>query len=173
MTRFTAADLKLANEIWGCNCGPGAAAAVCDLTLDEVRPHFAKVGFEAKCYTNPTMMVGALKSIGRPWYTLKPGFSSDLPWPRYGLARVQWEGTWTRPGVPMAARYRQTHWVGAHTGSESIGIFDINAMEATSAGDGWVALEEWDGQIVPFILKDHNGATGRWHLTHIVEIERK
>jgi len=60
--RFTLADADRAADLWGMNCGPGALAAVCGLTLDEVRPHMGD--FESKGYTNPTLMFAALKSIG-------------------------------------------------------------------------------------------------------------
>ena len=40
----------------------------------------------------------------------------------------------TRPGVPMAARYRMTHWV-AMAGDA---IFDINAL----CVGGWIARQE-------------------------------
>ena len=76
----------------------------------------------AKHYTNQTLMNDALRSIGRPWKNI------GAIWPNYGLVRVQWEGPWTNPGVPMRARYRYTHWIGAETGRASIGIFDINCM---------------------------------------------
>jgi hypothetical protein len=48
-------------------------------------------------------------------------------------------------------------------------IFDINAM---SAG-GWLPLAEWSQELVPWLLKQvEPKANGKWHLTHVVEIER-
>ena len=35
--RFTADDAHRAHREWGANCGPTAIAAICRLTLDEVR----------------------------------------------------------------------------------------------------------------------------------------
>ena len=103
LPRFTPDDAQSAWERWGCNCGPTALAVMAGATLDEVRPHLS--GFDGKRYTNPTMMFGALKSIGLSFNRI------GAAWPRYGLARIQWEGPWTQPGVPMRARYRFTHWV--------------------------------------------------------------
>jgi uncharacterized protein (DUF433 family) len=237
MTRFTAQDVEAANDAWGCNCGPAAFAAILDLTLDETRKHFG-AEFEAKRYTNPTLMFAALRSAlgaaGRAWHVL-PGSrpaGATVGWPGYGLCRVQWEGRWTEPAVPIAARYRKTHWVGAyrlaankavsidpqvqwgrpvlrgtrvkvdvvadlaaagdtpeaialefdvdvqlvrdaiawHGGGGDIGIWDVNAI---ANGSGWCSLDGWSSKLVPWILESHQGANGRWHLTHAIEIERR
>jgi hypothetical protein len=164
--RFTLAELERASDTWGCNCGPAALAAICGLTLDEVRPHFERER-PFPGYTNPTLMHAALRSaLGDP-----PGFWQQVPgsrsvgatvsWPRYGLCRIQWEGPWTQPGVPIAARYRQTHWAGAarrpredgkpilHDDS-NVGVWDVNAIGNRS---GWCALADWSSKLVPWILE--------------------
>jgi hypothetical protein len=163
--RFTLEDVERANDEWGVNCGPAAIAAMNGLTLQELRPHLGD--FEQKGYTNPTLMWSVLKSIGARWRLRRDG----QQWPRYGLVRVQWEGPWTAPGVPIAARYRHTHWVGAMlaAGSDEHSIFDINCI---SVG-GWVPLAEWSSYVVPWLLKQvEPKASGVWHPTHVVEIER-
>lgn len=122
-------------------------------------------GFDQKRYTNPSMMNDALRSIGRPWRKI------GKDWPIYGLARVQWEGPWTAPGVPMRVRYRHTHWIGVdHADDGARGIFDINAM---NNGTGWVSFSEWWGILVPWLLEQcEPGASGIWHLTHAIEVQR-
>ncbi len=165
--RFTAADADLAHETWGANCGPGALAAILGMTLDEVRPHMGD--FESKGYTNPTLMWEALKSAGVRRFSYRGGHLGRENWPRYGLARIQWEGPWTAPGVPIRARYRHTHWVGAATLWSGIGIFDINAI---GNGSGWCSREDWERTLVPWILENCvPRADGNWHLTHVVEVD--
>ena len=169
-TRFTLEDADRAHDEWGENCGPGAIAAVMGLTLDELRPHMGD--FEQKRYTNPTLMWDVLNRLGVKWRASRPSPPTNAAWPNYGLARIQWEGPWTEPGVPMRARYRFTHWVGVARGNAhretNIGIFDINCM---NNGSGWVALKDWSDVIVPAILKLYPRANGRWHITHAVEIQ--
>ena len=172
--RFTLEDAQRASDEWGANCGPGAIAAICGMTLDELRPHLGD--FESKRYTNPKLM---FETLGR----LQPilGFSLNirstgaLQWPRFGLARIQWEGPWTAPGVPVPARYRHTHWVGCSSdpdfpskpGTEEPNIFDINAM----CVGGWIPLSEWSESLVPWLLKEcEPNANGKWHLTHVIEV---
>ena len=165
MTPFTFEDAEKAYREWGANCGPGALAAIMGMTLEQVRPHIPD--FDAKRYTSPTMMYAALKNIGRPWEKIVAG------WPIYGLVRVQWEGPWTKLGVPIAARYRYTHWVGAQTpygNSKNIGIFDINCM---NNGTGWVSLNDWSSQIAPYLIAQYPKADGKWHLTHAVEVSKQ
>ncbi|GAB4368177.1 MAG: hypothetical protein Kow00114_27290 [Kiloniellaceae bacterium] len=164
--RFTAAEAATAYDQWGANCGPGAIAAICGLSLNDLRPHLGT--FERKRYTNPTLMWQVLKALGVMWTLQTNGTQA---WPVYGLARVQWEGPWTRPGAPRRARYRHTHWVAAQRRPgrpDDVGIFDINCMNA----GGWVGLKDWAEVVVPWILKEcEPQADGRWHLTHVVEVD--
>lgn len=172
--RFTLQDGERASGGWGANCGPGAIAAVLGLTLDEVRPHLGD--FEAKRYTNPTLMLATLKSLGALFEVTQLGRSprggkvTFVGWPIFGLARIQWEGPWTRPEVPIRARYRFTHWVGvARRDVNDVGIFDINCM----ASGGWVRVEDWASVIVPYILENCvPRADGNWHITHAIEVAR-
>lgn len=155
---FSLDQAQRAAEEWGANCGPGALAAVLNLSLDAVRPHLQD--FDRKRYTNPLMMYGALKSLGVQW---KKGNGN---WPRLGLNRVQWEGPWTAPNVPIKARYRHTHWVGSRH-VNGVEIFDINAI----CVGGWIPLDEWTDRLVPWLLKQvEPKASGAWHITHRLEI---
>ena len=168
LPRFSATDMEQANESWGANCGPGAVAAICGLTLDEVKLRFVAEGFIDKRYTNPSMMYGVLQSIERATGTMT-WYRAGKDWPRWGLARIQWEGPWTEPGVPMRARYRYTHWVGAARGANGIGVFDINAM---ANGSGWCSQADWIHNIVPWILLACvPRANGRYHITHAIEVK--
>ncbi|NMG39827.1 hypothetical protein GRZ55_11285 [Chelativorans sp. ZYF759] len=168
LPRFSADDAERAFDEWGANCGPGAIAAICGLTLDELRPHMGD--FETKRYTNPTLMWQVLAGLGVA-FSYRGGDLGRASWPQYGLARIQWEGPWTAPGVPIRARYRQTHWVGAARHPErGVGIFDINAI---GNGTGWCALADWETTLVPFILSECvPRADGNWHITHAVEVKR-
>ena len=167
--RFSVDDAQLAADAWAANCGPGAVAAICGMTLDELRPFLGD--FERKRYTNPTLMWHILVRLGVTWQAARMGtLAWDLRetlWPRYGLARVQWEGPWTAPGVPMRARYRHTHWVGAAERATGLRIFDINCI----CVGGWVSADEWADHVVPWLLNECTPkANGHWHLTHVVEI---
>lgn len=169
-TRFTVDDADLANRSWGCNCGPGALAAICGLTLEEVRPHMGD--FEEKGYTNPTLMVQCLdRVVPGKWHRGVKAKTEPWTWPHYGLARIQWTGPWTKPGVPARAAYRYTHWVGAMLGTHEVGIFDINML---SNGTGWASLTDWSGILVPWLLKEAAPrADGGWFITHAIEVERR
>jgi hypothetical protein len=158
---FTHADADRAYDEWGANCGPGAIAAICGLTLDELRPFMEGVGFAGKRYTNPSMMFEVLRRLRVVWR------KAELKWPNYGLVRVQWEGRWTNPGVPARARYRYTHWVGAAIRNGDVGVFDINCI---NNGTGWARLDDWSTVIVPHLTAQYPGASGKWHITHAIEV---
>lgn len=167
--RFSIDDANRAYDEWGANCGPGAIAAIIGKALDEIRPHLGD--FETKGYTNPTLMWSALQSLG-----VKFRIQNRSPsLPVHGLARIQWEGPWTNPGVPIRARYRHTHWIAAvrdtrpedTPGWEEPLVFDINAM----CVGGWIPFSQWNGSLVPWLLKQcEPKASGVWHITHSVEI---
>jgi hypothetical protein len=154
-------EADAAYEAWGCNCGPGAIAAITNMRLDDLRPLLGD--FEAKRYTNPTLMWEILDRTGRQWRKI------GKAWPTFGLARIQWEGPWTEPGVNPKAAYRQTHWVASWKHHErGHGIFDINM---TGNGTGWASFADWEREIVPAIVQSIPRANGKWFVTHGVEIE--
>lgn len=94
--RFNLADAERANDEWGANCGPGALAAIAGLTMDEVRPHLD--GFDAKRYTNPTMMYAALQSIGIRWELV----SKPRTWPKLGWLASNGRARGPRPACRRA-----------------------------------------------------------------------
>lgn len=158
---FSVDEAQRAFDDWGANCGPGALAAVAGVTLQQAREWIGVEEFAGKRYTNPTMMLKALTCSGLR-------IQQFMRWPQHGLVRVQWEGPWMRPGVPMRARYRYTHWVGSHNGGAF--VFDINCM---SVG-GWVPRFEWESEVVPWLLRTlYPRADGKWHITHGIEVESR
>ncbi len=154
--RFTAADAYIAADAWKFSCGPGALCAIANLTPPEVRPHLP--GFRG--WMNPSQMYTALGSLGFRW----KGVTTDWP-ERLGILRIQWGGPWLDPGVPVAAAYRQTHWI-ASSGAR---VFDINALEV----GGWLSRDEWIGRMVPFLTGHIKRATGKWSITHSLELTRR
>lgn len=161
--RFTYDDAQRAADEWNFNCGPGALCAVLNYTPNELRPHL--LDFEKKGYINPSLMFAILKALGvRHRQTFRNDQPGSMPHVEFGLVRVQWGGPWTKPGVPMSARYRQTHWV-AIADKE---VFDINAV----AFGGWLYAQEWQGQLVPWLIKECcPRGDGTWWPTHVIEIE--
>jgi hypothetical protein len=166
--RFTLADVEKASAEWNFNCGPAAVCAVLGLTPEEARPFLRD--FEAKYYTNPSLMGAVLRGLGAIYLQV---YRSDDPLPgpvtnpaiALGLMRVQWGGPWTKPGVPMQVRYRKTHWV-ALAGED---VFDINAMNV----GGWIKWEIWSGALVPWLIKEcQPDGDGNWWPTHIWEVRR-
>lgn len=159
--RFNAEDSDRAWADFRFNCGPGALCAVLGMTPNEIRPHL--LDFEKKGYTNPTLMFDILKGLGVKHQCVyradDPLGECDL---RFGLMRVQWGGPWAKAGVPMQARYRQTHWV-ATAGDY---IFDINAVYY-----GWITFARWKDWLVPWIIRECvPKGDGTWWPTHGIEI---
>lgn len=167
--RFDGDDAGQAYLDWGANCGPGAIAAVSGMTLSEVR--FYMGDFEQKRYTNPSLMFDTLDRLVEAKrlrsYQRHRDRGAGITWPAYGLARIQWCGPWTAPGVPERAAYRHTHWVAAAAPPRDVTvIFDINSAEA-----GWVPLRWWSATLVPWLLSEADPkASGEWFLTHSIEV---
>ena len=104
-----------------------------------------------------------------PEEAIKFRYTFDMFGPAFGLCRVQWEGPWTAPGVPIRVRYRHTHWVAVDTLDGEVWIFDVNCM----CVGGWVQLAEWRDSVVTWLLKEcEPQADGKWHLTHVIEVNR-
>lgn len=171
---ITFAEAKETYDKWGANCGPGALSAITGASYDRVRG--AMVGFEAKGYTNPSMMFSALENLNVKFRSRRAeNFTINLdnlqdPLPcGLGLIRVQWEGPWMNSGVPLRARYRFTHWIGCQKGYL---VFDINATndEQPDGWSGWLPFKAWSIHIVPSILLNYPKSNGKWHFTHVVEL---
>ena len=173
--RYTIDEAQAAADAWGFNCGPGALTAVLGMTPDELRPHLGD--FEQRGYTNPSLMAAILRRLNVPFQrvfesAVDPG-ARPVVWPRFGLVRIQWSGPWTKPGVPMAARYQRTHWIavyGAPAGmppaETPLGVYDVNVGH-------WIAWEAWTKRVAPDLAKSHGkGADGTWWPTHCLEIQQ-
>ncbi len=170
--RFTVDDAQRASDDWGFNCGPAALCAVLNRTPAQIRPHL--LDFEQKGYTNPSLMFSVLKRLG---VQHRQTYRDDVPVSLlsvaasrvlvFALVRIQWGGPWTRPGVPMAARYRQTHWI-ACAGEDNL-VFDVNAM----CVGGWLPYAEWAEQLVPWLIRECvPRADGTWWPTHVIEVSQ-
>lgn len=153
---FSADEAYRAADTWGFNCGPAALAAALALPIDQVRPHLGQ--FEQKRYMNPTMMEAALDAMGVQWACV------DGPRLWHGIVRVRWDGPWMQPGVPIQARYRHTHWIAADRTTDRCWIFDINCI---SCG-GWVEKDEWQCQVVPWLLRNLHPKASGFHATHFL-----
>jgi len=164
---FTLEDAQAAADEWGFNCGPAALCAVLGKTPDEIRPHMRD--FEQKRYTSPSMMRAILDGLGVPFTRVyESADEGNHTYPDFGLVRLQWGGPWTRPGVPIRARYRHTHWVAVRPSKGSaIEVFDVNAM----CVGGWMSYEEWSLQLVPWLIRETTPkGDGTWWPTHCWEL---
>lgn len=167
---FSVEDAEAAHREWGFNCGPGAICGLLGMPPSALRPHMGD--FEEKRYTNPTLMYSVLRSLNRTFEVVYRGDSRAMLQPVVqsvnGLVRIQWDGSWTRPGVPMAARYRQTHWIAVRTDdSGAVYCFDVNMVNY----GGWCKLEAWEEFVAPWIIANcvANG-TGIFWPTHVLEV---
>lgn len=70
----------------------------------------------------------------------------------------------------MAARYRHSHWIGVcRVAPRHIRVFDVNAM----LDGGWLELAVWQGQLVPWLLKEcEPKATGEWWPVNVIEVAK-
>jgi hypothetical protein len=180
MIRFTSTDVDRANDAWLCSCGPAALAAICGLTLDEVRPLFP----DFRGYTTPTKMFEALRRSGRQWSWTSVMVAEQPPkWPTYGLARIQWHGPWTMPGANQRWAYTHTHWVGVGPLYRADGttiipgetcIWDVNQLGdgGVCREEGWAVLAWWIKRTVPRLTAGIRRASGGWSITHAIEVKR-
>ena len=155
---FTEAEMKIANDEWGANCGPAALAFALQVPLDRVRPLLE--GFDEKRYTNPTMMKGALSRYGKAFNVIPDGMGGAFH-VHPSLVRIQWAGPWTKPGVPPRVAYRHTHWICTYKDEyDNSLVFDCNG--------GINPFDKWRDGIVPLILSECvPKSDGGWFPTHV------
>jgi len=171
----TAFDIEDATRLCrsvGANCGPGALAGVTGISLDAAVAILP--GFVSKGYTTETMLRCGLDRLGLRWTAPSIAFDDygiqRCGWPRYGLARVQWDGPWMRH-ARVFDRLPHSHWIGVAARRDGdVRIFDHNAI----AVGGWIPLQEWDHGLRPWLLQAAEPlASGRWWLADICEIDRR
>jgi len=140
-------DLDSAFDEWGCNCGPAALAAILERPAAEVRAFFP--GFEKRRYANPSQMLAACKAAG-----VLASIRTSYPWGSWPikLVKIQWGGSWLKPGVHPGAAYARTHWIAVRGRA----TFDVNVGY-------WVDADEWGKEVAPYIMEHVKGCDGTWH----------
>lgn len=146
---FTEADSDAANGEWQANCGPHSLAAALALDLPTARTLMPE--FESKGYTNPTMMKAALDRAGINYVVTKGLKTLDLC---EGISRVQWEGPWLKPGVPVGAAYYHTHWIASA----------CDQVLCTCTAIDWFPAVAWRKHLET-VCAGIPRCTG-WHITH-------
>lgn len=147
---FTAAELQVAMETWGCNCGPAALAFATGLCLGDVRYHIPL--FEERGYTSPTMMTQALLSLGWTINTRpKPQPDDMFARDEMRLVRIQWDGKWTEPTRGKWSG-RHTHWIACWIDGAKHLVYDVNSEI--------VAFDFWNISVAPRLMAQHEGCTG-------------
>lgn len=156
--RFDHDDAQRANDVWGCNCGPSALAAVMGMTLEEVRPFMGE--FENRGYTNITNMREAIDLTGGRILRSYKG------WPPVGLGlvRIQWGGPWIIDGRPARWAATATHWIATERTPQSLlYIFDING--------GIMSVDRWEREVAPAIMATIKRCDGTWSISHSWGVE--
>jgi hypothetical protein len=145
-------DVDEAYDTWSASCGQAALAAVLRCPAHGVRAYFP--GHAERGYTTPTHMGKALDLAQQHWAQIR-----ELSQLCYGLAFVQFTGKWTQPGVPVAAAYRHTHWIGCALMDDGFKIvYDVNWPQ------GWVAQVWWEKHTLPLLTAEHKGADGGYYI---------
>lgn len=159
---FDLFDAERAADEWRFNCGPSSICVLSGMTPEQIRPKM--LDFERKGYTNPTLMFDVLRGLGASWRKHSAGWPAEDG--RY-LVRVQWGGPWCDDGVPVAARYRHTHWIAHWIHGKGCFIFDVNAM----CVGGWLTYQEWHNNLAPWLIKQcEPKGNGKFWPTHCLEV---
>lgn len=161
---FDEADALRASFEWHFNCGPAALAAILGLTPAEVRTHL--VGFPGKGHMNMRDMMLALRSLGcaaTNWRQSPAGLKREQGRSDFGLARVQWSGSWLRPGVPKGAAISRTHWVALRAWEGKPWVYDVNG--------GWQIRPRWEAETVPLLMAEVKGCDGGWFFSDVIDLK--
>lgn len=148
---YAPTDVLEAHDTWGASCGAASLAALLGRPVMDVRNLFRRY----PGWVTPTAMGEAVLLAGRTWSSI---YTTCLP--KHGLAWVQFEGPWEKPGVPPGAAYRHTHWIAADQ-SHGVMVYDCNA--------GWIAPEEWRDSVLPELMAMHRRCTG-WRIRKAWEV---
>lgn len=133
-------DFEEAHAQKGAMCGHGALAAALGVSVMAAMAFFDQGG-----WVNVPMMKDAIQRSGHLWQRVdKPNEGSD------GVILIQWEGPWTRPGVPPAAACKYRHWIATRQGK----VWDVNTQT-------WDSQDEWK-TVVRSIIPERSTGFSVW-----------
>lgn len=153
---YDALESLEANSAWGANCGPHSIAAYCHVHLETVR---LAMPAPFKRWMNPSNISETLRYLR---------VQSDLascakkmqrpPDSLRAIMRIQWEGSWLKPGVPAKAAYCHTHYIAVLPGA-----LVMDTFQDPSIVQPW---EAWQTGLEAAIREHMPKVTG-WHFTHV------
>ena len=149
-------DVDEAGAAWGANCGPAALAALLGREVAGVR----ELVQPFKGYMTPTAMQAALDRAGAAWVKAKvaPGWRGNSG--GRALVFIQFEGPWTRPGVPARAAYQHTHWIA----SAGPLVYDVNFVP-----DRWDTWAAWERTVFR-LLRAHDPRITGWSVRTVLVV---
>jgi hypothetical protein len=154
---YVPTDVDAQHEAWGASCGPAALAALLACQVADLRRLFPRP------WTTPTDMRHALSLCDVRWDSTPRDLEGHWPephaMPTHGLAFIQWDGPWLKPGVPQRAAYLYTHWIAVDHGA----VYDVNA-------NGWLPRLAWDTKLAPALAGDVERGTGLWYVRAGLEL---
>lgn len=147
---YTEDDSDLAHAKWAACCGHHSIAAAFNVPLARVCETFDS----KKGWMSPTDIERVLHNLGIRFRSTLRMQTRKL---RDGVCRVQFEGRWMNPGVPVGARYPHTHY---------IGVREAHVLDTAVHPAIWIPQQDWlDNADLYYVRSDVTG----WHITHWYE----
>lgn len=161
---YTLLESAQAHAEWNAMCGHHSIAAAVGVGLDAIRD----AGVPLKGWMSPTMITRTLEALHVQFTQrhLSPARSpaNVLSAPSPQILRMQFEGSWMRPGVPVGAQYQRTHYIALFGPPEQPALIMDPLLNACGihAVDDWLAKARTPDYLAESSFK---GTTG-WHFTH-------
>lgn len=156
---YTVEESETANREWMASCGHHSIASAAGVSLADVKAACSKL-----CgWMSPTMIEETLLALGCRYSVVKGKFSGK-PASRINerwIMRVQFEGSWLKPGVPAGAAYQRTHYIAAGDGL---------VMDTMRHSNVLCTAEEWENLQAENVAKVKS-ATG-YYFTHLWQISK-
>ncbi len=152
---YTSQESAAAHAEWKASCGHHSIAAACNIPLNKVKEACPKL----TGWMSPTMVSQTLEKLGKCPRCYKENKTMNQP-PDHivAICRLQYEGRWMEPGVPMAARYKETHYVAIVGGAL--------VMDTTHDTNILLPWERWKSWADEYTATRPRKSTG-WHFSGI------